>query len=164
MKSKRIFGSWCLVGTLLFILPVLSAPAQDNPAVQAINGILDQFETCFLDEDLTKIESMLAQEYLLAIDDPGNPDNARILTRDQYLSAQARRFAAVDYVEHTHTDRDIEVHGPMAISRSTIHSLQKNGVGDTSRVYHVYAHIDGRWQIVFTSSRLAALTESPHGS
>lgn len=72
------------------------------------------------------------------------------------VPAQAHRFSLVDYVEHAHVDREIEVHGPMAISRSTIVDRQTNGDSRRSRVYHVYARIDGRWVIVFSSSRLAS--------
>jgi hypothetical protein len=140
---------------LLLLLPVLAAPAQDRAAVREINGILDRFETCFLDEDIAGIETMLADHYILAIDDRDAPNGARILPRDQYVAAQEYKFSVVDYLEHAHVERTIEVHGPMAISRSTIVDRQANGQSGRSRVFHAYARIDGRWQIVFSSSRLA---------
>ena len=156
MKSMHTIRSLYLVGILLLTIFVLPVPAQDREAIREINGILDQFESWFLDEDVAGIEAVLADQYILAIDDQNDPNGARMLNREQYVAAQAHRFSLVDYVEHAHVDREIEVHGPMAISLSTIVDRQSNGDSRRSRVYHVYARIDGRWVIVFSSSRLAS--------
>lgn len=103
MKSMHVTRSAYGVGILLLAISALPVPAQDRAAVREINGILDRFETCFLDEDVAGIEAVLADQYILAIDD-----------------------------------------------------RQSNGDSRRSRVYHVYARVDGRWVIVFSSSRLAS--------
>jgi hypothetical protein len=154
--NSALVGRVCLFASALFlVVPPTALRAQEADAAAEIHAILDRFEECFLEEDVDGIADMLAEEYMLAVDARGEPGGARLLDRASYISGQRHKFGVVDYIEHAHVDREIEIHGPMATSRSTVVDRQASGDSGRARMFHVYARIDGTWMVVFTSSRLA---------
>jgi hypothetical protein len=61
----------------------------------------------------------------------------------------------VDYIEHRHTRRRIEFHGPVAEVRSVLINNIAGQEKSEQNSYHICAREDGKWKVVFTSFLLA---------
>ena len=139
----------------VFALVTVALPAQEAGAHRAVNAILDEFERCFIDEDVEGIGALLSDDYVLVVTSRDGPNAARTFDKEGYLQVESHRFASVDFLEHRHIDREVTVLGPVATSASTIVNRRRNGDRGESRVFHAYARINGEWKVIFTSPHLA---------
>ena len=146
-----------LVATLVLLaIAGPQATAEDSAAKRAINRILDTFEQGYLEEDPQMIADLLADEgWALAMPTAHDPENAWVFSEEVYLDAVRHQFRNRDYTEHRHVDRQIEVMGPIAVSTSTLRDTRPDGTPFDQPSYHVYARIEGEWQVVFTCPTLA---------
>ena len=154
MRNSPSWAGRAAVVLLLALILGVPVFGQEQAARRAINGILDRFEQGFLEKDLAMIADLLAEEWIMA-SASREGDGARLFTKEQYMRAEEYRFSQVTWLEHRHTDRRIDIRGPVATSTSTIVDKTTNGASRRSRVYHAYALLDGEWKVVFTSPNLA---------
>lgn len=120
----------------------------------AIHRILDRFEESFLEKDLDMIDSILAEDWVMATPSRDG-DGAHLIDKTEYLRIEERRFSGTTWLEHRHANRRIEIRGPIATSKSTIVDRTENGPPGRRGVYHVYALLEGEWKVVFTTPSLA---------
>lgn len=139
----------------VFTVVTLALPAQEAGAHRAVNAILDEFERCFLEEDVEGIGALLSDDYVLVVTSRDNRNAARTFDKEGYLQVESHRFAAVDFVEHRHINREVAVFGPVATSRSTIVNRRRTGERGEATMFHAYARINGEWKVIFSSPHLA---------
>lgn len=147
-------GQWLIAEQVLKIGVDLYPPEeadQDAEAIGAINGILDEFGTGFLEKDLSVLRDMLADGWTTTLPVGDGPDSVRLVDKAFYLNAFTQQLENIDYLEKRHIDREIHVHGPVATSVSTLITRTSAGYEAEEPVFHVYGRIDGVWQVVFTT-------------
>ncbi len=141
---------------LLFLLAAGSVFSQSADDKRQIHRILDLFEKSNLEEDRGMLEEILSDSgYLMVVRKRDDPGNANVLSKEQLLGGMRHKWRQVDYLEHRHTKRRIEFHGPVAEVRSVIINNVAGQGKSTQNSYHICAREDGQWKVVFTSFLLA---------
>ena len=129
---------------------VTAGEKEDNAA---INRVLDQLEQCYLEEDLYLLGSLLSDSgYALVMRKPADPSQALVFGKSRMLELTAKRWQQIDFFEHKHIQRRIEVNGPIAKTRSVIRDRTSQGGPSNVQVFHILAHEDGQWKLVFSSA------------
>jgi|SRR6056297_541364 len=141
---------------LLFFFAIGSVFSQSADDKRQIHRILDLFEKSNLEEDMGMLEEILSDSgYLMVVRKRDDPGNANVLSKEQLLGGMRHKWRQEDYLEHRHTKRRIEFHGPVAELRSVIINNVAGQGKSTQNSYHICAREEGRWKVVFTSFLLA---------
>ena len=154
MEGKR--GVVCAGLLMLVFLPAAVGFAETPADRRAIRDILQNFEEAYVEENIDLIDKVLSESnYSLVVRKGDDPGRVNVLNKEQTLAVMQRGWRMFDYLEHRHTNLDIEFHGPLATTRSTIHDKFASGRTKQSPVYHIIAKESEGWRVVFTSGLLA---------
>ena len=153
MASKG--SKFALVLSLLCFLAVGIVWGEGPADVRALNGILDAFETAYIDEDVDMLDGILSENYVMVAGGRDDPRNARVMGKKQLLSGIEHMFSQVEYRTHRHTDRAFEFHGAVAELNSVLTSEMAGGTKNVQNSYHICARENGEWKVVFTSFLMA---------
>ena len=98
----------------VFTLVTVALPAQEAGAHRAVNAILDEFERCFIDEDVEGIGALLSDDYVLVVTSRDGPNAARTFAKDGSLQVESHRCASVDCLAQRHLHREVRGRGRVA--------------------------------------------------
>lgn len=153
---RRIVSKGALLFFMLCFIVGFGVHAQSADDVRQIHHILDVFEDAYIEEDVGMLGDILSDSgYIMVSRNRDDPENARIHHKEQLLSGMRHMFTVVDYLEHSHSDRSIEFHGPVAVVESVLSERMKDGSRRQQNSYHICARENGTWKVVFTSFLLA---------
>jgi hypothetical protein len=140
----------------LLLISVGGVFGQSDAAEKSINRALDQIDKGHISEDVDLVSSFLSDAgYVLVIGNHEDPSEAVVCNKIRVLRATVHRWAKEDLVECKHTERKIEIHGPVATSCSTIISRTKSGEIRKRQMFDIWAKERGEWKVVFSCPVLA---------
>jgi len=131
-------------------------PDSDEQAKAAVAALIDKFNASWNRNDgpLLIDEVLSDKAFVLVRPDkqPGEPAQARVLNKPQYIEAFKTHVLNANLRSHEHQIKSITVMGPIAYEFGIITEVDEGGGERRGEVLNVFAKEDVGWRLVFSTS------------
>ena len=140
---------------LMFVLVLLAGCSNSISDTTKINDVLDTYEKAYLNEDISMLSNILADN-ITVISKTNGEIEENTMTKQQYLSLLSIAFALIDIEEFNMTNRNISVSGSQATVSADyyVKSIGNGSTTENNGTFSFKLHkVDDQWLISETNNQ-----------